>query len=128
MAKHGQKGNDWYVIRHSVGPTVPTTPAGPQKTGPRYTKGAVSAAATKNNHTLYECVKFGDDGEFKGTYLIAEDGAGLAACTCPAANRHITCKHLKMLPLFKKNQAIDSGAMLQYDTMTWREATPPGEE
>lgn len=59
------------------------------------------------------------------SYNVAQSGNELI-CTCFAGNKS-TCRHREMVKLFQTNQAIDSGAMYQWDTKTWREATPEEE-
>ena len=68
---------------------------------------------------------FDSDPRGMKTYDVAESGNSLV-CTCFAGHRN-TCRHREMIGVFKVNHAIDTGAMYQFDTKTWREPISPDE-
>lgn len=70
----------------------------------------------------WKVYKLDDDYMTLKVYDVAQIGDTEMVCTCPAGNKS-TCRHRKMIQIFKANAAIDTGAMYQHDTEAWRE--PP---
>ena len=61
----------------------------------------------------YTMTKFDTDYRVEASYVVSKAG-----CDCPAGNRP-TCRHRKMLPLFLREQHVDDGWFLDWDTRLW---------
>lgn len=80
-------------------------------------------------HALYNCkhagdqyriTKFDSDANVEASYLT--DGI---ECDCPAGVRP-TCRHRKMLPLFKASKGTNGNMFYDFDAGTWLEIGEPG--
>lgn len=79
-------------------------------------------------HALYNCkhagdqyriTKFDADANVEASYLT--DGV---ECDCPAGVRP-TCRHRKMLPLFKASKGTNGNLFYDFDAGTWLEVDEP---
>lgn len=71
----------------------------------------------------WQVIKLDEDLRQVTIYHVARIGDGEEmVCTCFAGNKS-TCRHRKMIPIFKANAAIGTNAMYQFDSDKWME--PP---